>query len=288
LTGIEVAWRWSFGAPALILVMYKLLGALRAATGGTLNPARLGLDPVLLHDPVGALSADPMGAAGKFARAIALVAPGVEHFAVWLVPLLLVGWVVQSSVGRTMVLYRAEPGMKVRIGTVMGLQAIRIAALAAVFWVWFELVAWSSRTAVTGPIAEKMEPNLVLYCGLVIVFSLGLFTAWGFVSWVLGMAPLLAMLKDLGVGASLRAAVRLGPVRGKLVEINLVLGIVKIALIVLAMVFSACPLPFETVETQAFLAWWWVGVGVLYLVASDFFHVARLVGYLDLWREFEG
>jgi len=29
-------------------------------------------------------------------------------------------------------------------------------------------------------------------------------------------------------------------------------------------------------------------VGVLYLVASDFFHVARLVGYLDLWREFEG
>jgi hypothetical protein len=288
LTGIEVAWRWSFGAPALILVMYKLLEALRAATGGTLNPARLGLDPVLLHDPVGALSADPMGAAGKFARAISLVAPGVEHFAVWLAPLLLVGWVVQSSVGRTMVLHRAEPTMKVRIGTVMGLQAIRIAALAAVFWGWFELVAWSSRTAVTGPIAEKMEPNLVLYCGMVIVFSLGLFTAWGFVSWVLGIAPLLAMLKDLGVGASLRAAVRLGPVRGKLVEINLVLGIVKIALIVLAMVFSACPLPFETVETQAFLGWWWVGVGVLYLVASDFFHVARLVGYLDLWREFEG
>jgi len=80
---------------------------------------------------------------------------------------------------------------------------------------------------------------------------------------------------------------RLGPLRGKLVEINLVMGIVKIALIVLAMVFSACPLPFESVTTPEFLAWWWAGVTVLYLVASDFFHVARLVGYLELWRTYE-
>jgi hypothetical protein len=26
---------------------------------------------------------------------------------------------------------------------------------------------------------------------------------------------------------------------------------------------------------------------VLYLVASDFFHVVRLVAYLDLWRAYE-
>jgi hypothetical protein len=89
------------------------------------------------------------------------------------------------------------------------------------------------------------------------------------------------------VAASLRAARRLGPLKGKLVEINLVMGIVKIALIVLAMVFSATPLPFESVTTPEFLAWWWVGVTVFYLVASDFFHVARLVGYLELWRAYE-
>jgi hypothetical protein len=29
-------------------------------------------------------------------------------------------------------------------------------------------------------------------------------------------------------------------------------------------------------------------VTVLYLVASDFFHVARLVAYLELWRAYEG
>ena len=83
------------------------------------------------------------------------------------------------------------------------------------------------------------------------------------------------------------AAFRLGPLKAKLVEINLVMGIVKIALIVLAIVFSATPLPFESVTTPEFLAAWWFGVTLLYFVASDFFHVARLLGYLNLWRAFE-
>jgi hypothetical protein len=107
------------------------------------------------------------------------------------------------------------------------------------------------------------------------------------VSWALSVAPLLAMLRGLGAGGSLAAAFRLGPLKSKLVEINLVMGIVKIALIVLAMVFSATPLPFESVATPQFLAWWGVGVTVLYLLGSDFFHVARQVAYLQLWRAYE-
>ena len=283
LTGIEVAWRWSFGAPALVLILYKCLVVVRAATAGTYDPSRLGLDKVLLADPIGALSADPLGAAEKFATAFSLIAPGVKHFAVWLVPLLLLGWVVQSSIGRTLVLHRVAPIMVTRVGTVMGLQLIRLVILCGVLWVWFQCVAWSSRFAILEPIRAKDEPNLVLYCALVIVISLAMFTAWSLVNWVLQISPLIAMVRNLGVLASLKAALGLGRVRGRLAEINLVLGIVKIALLVLAMVFSACPLPFETVETQAFLAWWWVGVGIIYLIASDFFHVARLVGYLALW-----
>jgi hypothetical protein len=96
------------------------------------------------------------------------------------------------------------------------------------------------------------------------------------------------MLRGLGVGGSLAAAFRVGPVRSKLVEINLVMGIVKIALIVLALVFSASPLPFESVTTPEFLFWWWLLVTGVYFVASDFFHVARQVAYLQLWRAYEG
>ncbi len=287
LTALEVGWRWVYGVPALTLAGREVRRVLLAATDGTLDWGRLGLDRALLNDPVGALSADPLGAVEKVAKAVELVLPGLERVGVWAVPLLATGWVVASSVGRTMVLLRADGRLHRRVGTMMGLQAIRMGVLAAVCGTWLEAVRWSSHVAVTGPIAGGGEPNLVGYCALVIVATLGIFTAWGFASWVFAAAPLLAMSEGLGVGGSLRAALRLGPVRAKLVEVNLVLGIVKIALIVLAMVFSATPLPFESVTTPEFLAWWWAGVTVLYLVWSDFFHVARLMGYLELWRVYE-
>jgi hypothetical protein len=150
------------------------------------------------------------------------------------------------------------------------------------------LLQWAGRVAIAAPVAAGQEPDAVRYAAMVIVFSLGLFTLWAVVSWVLSVAPLVAMLRGVGPAASLAGAFRLGPVRGKLVEINLVMGIVKIALIVLAMVASASPLPFQSVESAGFLTWWYVGVTVVYFVASDFFHVVRLVAYLEMWRVYEG
>jgi len=287
LTGVELLWRWIYGVPALWVIVTRLRAVLAAHTGGTYELAKLGLDRALLNDPVGALTADPLGAVNKFTNAVDLVLPDLKHLALWLVPILVVVWIVVSSVGRTAVLRRADAGLRSRPLTLMLLQAIRLAALGASFWVWFAAIEWAARVAVTSPIAAGDEPNLVLYCAITIVTTLGLFVLWGVVSWVFSIAPMLAMLKGSGVLASLAAAPRLGPLKSKLVEINLVMGIVKIALIVLAMVFSATPLPFESVTTPGFLAWWWAGVTVLYLVGSDFFHVARLVAYLNLWRAYE-
>jgi len=288
LTGLEILWRWIYGIPALWIVFVEARGILAAHTGGTYDLGRLGLDPALLNDPVGALTADPIGAVVKFTEAFAAVWPDIAGVSVWLGPVLVAVWVVVSSVGRSAVLRRADSGLLARPFTLMALQAIRLAALGASFWVWYRGIAWGARVAVTGPIAAGEEPNLVFYAAVAIVTTLGLFVLWGIVSWVISIAPMLAMLRGTGVWGSLAAALRLGPLRSKLVEINLVMGIVKIALLVLLMVFSATPLPFESVTTPEFLAWWWAGVTVLYLVASDFFHVARLVGYLELWRAYEG
>jgi len=62
------------------------------------------------------------------------------------------------------------------------------------------------------------------------------------------------------------------------------MGIVKLALLVLAMVFSATPLPFESVMQGAPLYFWWGLVTLLYLIASDFFQVARLMAFVQFWR----
>ena len=275
LTALEVLWRWTFGVPTGALVAYETLRVLREAP----------LD-------VGALKQmsilDPMSAAATLADAVGVLIPPALRVAEWLAPLLLVAWIVASSYGRIAVLRRVDPRLHVRPGTLMVLQALRMAALTGSFAVWFVCLQAAGRYAVNGPLAAGQEPNLVLYCAFAIVATLGMFTLWAVVSWALSVAPLLAMLRNLGARASLAAAFRVGAVRAKLVEINLVMGIVKIALIVLAMVFSACPLPFESVATPGFMLRWYGLVTVLYLIASDFFHVVRLVSYLELWKAYDG
>ena len=275
LTALEVLWRWTYGIPALLVLRYEGLRILQEA-------------PVDFSALRSMTVTDPMGSAAMLAKAMDVLLPPVLRVAAWLVPLLVVVWVLVSSIGRTMVMRRADPRLHARVGTLMVLQAVRVVALLGSFAVWFWCMERVAEWTVTGPIAAGGEPNLVGYFSLVIVATLGLFTLWAVVGWAVSVAPLIAMLCGLGVWGSFVAAFRLGPLKSKLVEINLVMGIVKIALIVLAMVFSATPLPFESVTTPEFLFWWWVGVTILYFLGSDFFHVVRQMAYLHLWRAYEG
>jgi len=274
LTVLEVLWRWAYGAPAAALLVYEALRVLRENPVDLLSLKRMSV-------------LDPMSAAETLSQVVAVLWPPVLHVAEWLAPLLLVGWVIVSSFGRTMVLRRLDGKLQARMGTLMVLQAVRTVGLVVSFAVWFVCLRMAAGVAVDGPIAMGQEPNLVLYSALTIVSTLGLFTLWAVGSWALSVAPILAMLRNLGAGASLAAAFRVRGVRSKLIEINLVMGIVKIALIVLAMVFSACPLPFESVATPGFMLRWYGVVTLLYLVASDFFHVVRLVYTLEMWKAFE-
>jgi hypothetical protein len=273
LTALEVLWRWAFGVPAAALIAYQALGVWRHAQVDTTALRQMSL-------------LDPMSAASTLAQVGTQLLPPVLRMVEWLTPLLLVVWIVASSFGRVLVLRRFDVRLHARPVTLMLLQAARTTVLAVSFALWFASLKAATEIAVNLPIAADQEPNLVLYCAMVIVATLGMFILWAAVSWVFSVAPLLAMLGNLGAGASLVAAFRLGPLRSKLVEINLVMGIVKIALIVLAMVFSASPLPFESVATPQFMTWWYAGVTVLYLVASDFFHVAHLMAYLELWNSY--
>jgi hypothetical protein len=275
LTALEVLWRWAFGAPALVLMVYEALGVWRQAQVDTTALRQMSL-------------LDPMSAATTLTQTATVLMPPFLRVAEWLAPLFLVVWIVVSSFGRVLVLRRFDARLHARPGTLMLLQAARMSALLVSFALWFASMQAATEVAVNLPIAADHEPNLVLYCAIVIVATLGMFTLWAIVSWVFSVAPLLAMRDNLGAGASLAAAFRLGQLRSRLIEINLVMGIVKIALIVLAMVLSASPLPFESVATPQFMAWWYAGVTVLYLVASDFFHVARLVAYLELWKSYDG
>lgn len=270
LLALEIFWRWLFGIPLLAIVAW--LG-FRIYSAIATQLAAAGIDQFSI--------VDPMRAAVIAADVYSVVAPPVLRTALWLVPATALVWAVISGAGRNAVLRRYDPALPQRTTTLSALQLLRILFLGGSFWFWFAGVHWAAGYSLSGD-----EPSLVTYCSIVICLSLGIFTLWALVSWVFSIAPLLVLLEDRDIGSSLYRSLRLGPLTGKLVEINLIMGIIKLALVVLAMVFSAIPLPFASSMEGPSLYAWWAVVSVLYLLASDFFQVARLVAFVHLWRAY--
>lgn len=275
---LEVGWRWLYGVPACWLVWHEGVRVLASVPWQSTGVQAMTISQLLT---------DPMRASVTLASFLGMVMPGIAAVALWLVPLLLVAWAVVSALGRTLLLRRMDPGLRPRPLTLVLLQLVRVVPIAGAAAMWWWGLHVLARWSILNPTAAGAEPNVMLYVGGAIALSLGLFVITAAAGWVFSLAPLVAMLRNQGAAASLRDAMRARSVRSGLVEINLVLGIVKIALMVLAIVFSACPLPFESVITDQFLFWWTSGVAVWYFIASDFFHVARLVSYLHQWQAAE-
>jgi hypothetical protein len=63
---------------------------------------------------------------------------------------------------------------------------------------------------------------------------------------------------------------------------------VKLALIVLAMVLSAAPLPFSDQLGPDTLHWIITLAAIFYFVASDYFQVVKLKGFIEFWKMFRG
>jgi hypothetical protein len=272
LLGLELLWRWGFGIPATLLCWYEgtqVFETVRSPLEGT------GILNFSLQDPIrAAVIAD---------NAFGVVWPVLLQVLVWLVPLLAVTGSIAAGVGRNLVLRRYDRTLASRPLTLVILKLVRVVMLGVTLVAWFESIRWAAKYSLSGLDAEG-EPNLVLYAALVIGLSLGTFSVWSLLSWYFEAAPLIAVAEDVGVGASLKRSLRLGSLTSKLMEVNMVMGIVKLALIVLAMVFSATPLPFASAMTGMPLYLWWAGVSIAYLAASDFFHVARVVSFLQFWR----
>ncbi len=277
LTLLEVAWRWAFGVPFLAVcwVQGQRILAMRPLESSGFNA----IDPQ-----------NPWVAATQLAHVWAFYRPQVAGVFEWLAPLAALGWVVISGFGRAAVLKRMEPGLHfrpagVRILEVMVLQAAFLLGLLATFDGWYQLMGWVAATHITA----VGEPNLVGYSVWLIFLSLAFYTLWALVSWVLSIAPLLMLLENVNPAQALASSLRLSkPFTGKLVEINMVMGIVKLSLMVLAMVLSAAPLPFSDQLGSDTLHWIGAIALVFYFVSNDYFQVVRLKGFVEFTKMFRG
>jgi hypothetical protein len=269
---LEVAWRWLFGVPFLFLCWrqaQQIIAAFPVESSG--------FNSIDTQNPfVGVI---------QLANVVAYYQPPVFAVLRWLVPLAAVAWVLISSVGRNLVLIRMDPRLRFRPISMIGLQTAWLVLLAATFWLWFRSMQW----AAVNHISANGDPDLIGYAAWTIFLSLAFFTAWALTSWALSVAPLLMLLENRSAVSALAQSLRLGkPFTSKLAEINLVMGIVKLMLIVLAMVFSAAPLPFSDELGSDALHFAAAASTIFYFVANDYFHVVRLKGFLEFWRMFRG
>ncbi len=273
---IEVGWRWVFGIPFL-LVCWRQVQQILAAV----PPDSAGLTEINAQNP--------WQASLQLTHAWGLYAPHVAAALHWLAPVAALAWAVVSGLGRNLMLKRLDPvlGAEVRFRplAMMALQAGWLLLLLVTWWGWFRSMQWVAATHIT----TGTEPDLVGFSFWAIFLTLGFFTAWALGNWVLSIAPLVMLLERRPVLSTLGQSFKLGkPFTGKLVEINLVMGIVNLALMVLALVFSAAPLPFSDQLGTDSLHWIDTASVVFYLVASDYFQVVRLKGFMEFWKMFRG
>jgi hypothetical protein len=280
LTAMEVGWRWLVGLPVLAVCWIEARRILMA-----LPPESAGL--------TGINPQDPWVAAVQLNHAWGLYRPEVVSVLGWLVPVAAVTWVVVSGLGRSVVLWRlvSARGRPVRMRAnglmgMMALQAAWLVVMGAMVGAWAWAMAWAGATNISG---TGGEPDLVGYSMWAIFLTLGFYTAWALVSWPVGIAPVLMVMEECSAAQALGRSVRLGKAfTSKVVEINLVMGIVTLALIVLAMVLSAAPLPFGDQLGPDALHVLWAVAAVAYLIASDYFKVVRLKSFVEFTREFRG
>jgi hypothetical protein len=273
---LEIGWRWLFGIPILLICS---------------NQAQ----KVLANYPLessGFNSIDtqnPWVAATQVVHVWSYYEPHALAVLRWLLPAATIAWVVISGLGRGLSLSRLEStstrSLPFRPVTVTLLQAVWLCLFGVMFWGWLRAMRWVAATH----ISVAGEPDLIGYAMWAIFLTLGFFTAWALVSWTVSVAPLLALLEKRSALAALGQSLRLGKsFSSKLAEINLVLGIVKLALLVVAMVFSAAPLPFSDELGPQAMHFVWAASCVFFLVADDYFQVVRLKAFLEFWKFYRG
>ena len=269
---LEVAWRWLFGVPFLMLCWSRLQHMLSLLTLDDSGLRNLDVQ-------------NPWIAAAQLKRAFALYEPHIAHELKCLAPVGVLAWIVLSGMGRSLAFYRMEPRVRFRPFSMMVLQAVWLALFGGVCVGWFFAV----RRAVVAHFPASGEPDLIGFAIWLIFLSLAFFTIWALAGWVVSVAPVLLLLEERTPLAALAEGFRLGKTfTSELVEIGMVMGIVNLALMILAMVLSAAPLPFSDQLGGVALHMVWAAAAVFYLIAHDYFQLVRLKCFAQFWKIFRG
>jgi len=257
---IEVGWRWSFGAIAVLIAAFSTYLILDSIT---FDPRRLQAMAAL----------NPIQLAQYIVEGIASV-----HVLLWRVALLMglllsAIWVLFSALGRYATLARPalNPGASFQMCIIISVLRGMLTLAAVTAWFLAGLFA----AALGSPATRDGMPNFGLMSAILFLAFLVIASVWSTLNWFLSLVPL-TNTSTLSQALSITLTFMRSR-RDDLLEISIVSGIMRAALFVIAVMLSVVASSVITNARMLFADL--LAISLLYFLIADFLYVARLVAF---------
>jgi len=260
---IEIGWRWTFGAIAILVVWLSLFAVL----GNVPVESRFFTTSSALSAWETAQSIASM--AISFGRAFIRVGITAGVF-------LALCWIVLNSLGRHATLARPAlaPGVNLRLCIAVSVARVGIAFAAVLAWIAAGVVAALLGMAVS----RDAAPNVGVMLVILLPAFLLIVAAWATLNWYLSLAPILAVSGNGKFAAGVWAFARDG--RDRLVEVSVASGVIRGAFFVIALMLSFAVAAL--VSNPRLVAADLIAISLLYFLCADFVYMARLCAYAKL------
>lgn len=254
----EIAWRWSFGAAAWVLIV---LGAHMVLSSVPISRAELDL----------ARRSGIFQAADFLARFLLEAWPRILRVSAVLLPAVAALWIAAASLGRAATL-QALTGADARVSPLLPLHFLRAAATlaAAVGYVGAMLVAG---------VMIPSDPRQAGWAVLVwVAIVIAVVCCWAVVNWFLALAPVFIVRDRMPTFAAIAASIGLARSRpGEYLRIATWFGMFRSAAIAAVLVLSVLAAAGGPAGAVAIVA-----LALAYFAVADWLYVCRLAAYLAL------
>jgi len=263
---VEIGWRWSSGAIAIIAFCFS---------------AFLILDSIPLDSrslqTMAALN--PLQLAQKIAESIASIA-GLLWRAMLSVGFVVTAiWVLFSALGRHATLMRGalKPGASLQVCLVVSILRAMLTLGCMAAWCLAGLFAGAIGSANT----QAYSPNVGLMSAILFVAFLVIAGVWSTLNWVLSLVPL--RTEPTWSQCFRRTLSFIQARRDEVLEVSIVNGTLRAVLLVVAVLLSAAASTVIT-SVRVFVADL-LAISLLYFLTADFLYMARLVAFAKLRSE---
>jgi hypothetical protein len=271
----EIAWRWSFGAAAGLLIMLSCFEYLNTlpVTRGDLLLLRT-RQPLLISQALGNIV---HGSGGRLVKAFIVLAVALS-----------IGWILVAALARAATIRALlihfcekfespERTIKWRIDPLLGLNFLRAAVtLAAV-------VACFAGFTLGGMASPPDDPAPGAAFLIVLIVSALVWLAWSMMNWLLSLAAIFVVANGRDTFGAMADAVDLLRRRsGPMLAVGTWFGLAHTLVFIAASTIAAFPLGLATILPGWMVLGGLIAVTLLYFAVADFLYIGRLAAYVAI------